>query len=75
MLLLTSISLAGTFYRTVLALQLMFYALSVLSLTRRFERGSLARIADAGGTFVLLNSAAVVALANFVSGRRTSWTR
>ena len=74
-LLLTSIALAGTFYRTVLALQLMFYALSVLSLTRRFERGSLARMADAGGTFVLLNSAAVVALANFVSGRRTSWTR
>ena len=53
----------------------MFYALSVLSLTRRFERGTLARIADAAGTFVLLNSAAVVALANFVSGRRTSWTR
>ena len=74
-LLLTCISLPGTFYRTVLALQVMFYALSVLSLTRRFERGSLARIADAGGTFVLLNSAAVVALANFVSGRRTSWTR
>ena len=74
-LLLTSIALPGRFYGIVLALQLMFYALSVLSLTRRFERGTLARIADAAGTFVLLNSAAVVALANFVSGRRTSWTR
>jgi len=74
-LLLTSIALPGRFYGVVLALQLMFYALSVLSITRRFERGTLARIADAAGTFVLLNSAAVVALANFVSGRRTSWTR
>lgn len=75
LLLLTSLMLSGKFYSTVLALQLMFYALSVLSLTRRFQRGTLARIADAAGTFVLLNSAAVVALANFISGRRTSWTR
>lgn len=75
MLLLTCVALSGTFYSTVLVLQLMFYALSVLSLTRRFEGGTLARFADAAGTFVLLNSAAVVALANFVSGRRTTWTR
>jgi len=74
-LLLTSIALSGTFYSTVLVLQVMFYALSVLSLTRRFEGGAFARIADAAGTFVVLNSAAVVALANFVSGRRTAWTR
>ncbi|HXJ89391.1 MAG TPA: glycosyltransferase family 2 protein [Candidatus Binatia bacterium] len=75
MLLLTCVALSGTFYSTALLLQLIFYALSVLSLTCRFKGGTLARIADAAGTFVLLNSAAVVALANFVSGRRAAWTR
>jgi hypothetical protein len=74
-LLAASFGLRGPFYRTILVLQLVFYSLSLLALSRLVRRGILARIADAAGAFVLLNGAAVVALANFVSGRRTAWTR
>jgi cellulose synthase/poly-beta-1,6-N-acetylglucosamine synthase-like glycosyltransferase len=74
-LLLSSVGLHGPFYRTVLILQLAFYALSAMALGGLVKRGFLARVADAAGTFVLLNGAAVVALANFVSGRRAAWTR
>lgn len=74
-LLLSSLGLHGPFYRSVLILQLAFYALSAMALGGLVKRGFLARVADAAGTFVLLNGAAVVALANFVSGRRAAWTR
>jgi hypothetical protein len=47
----------------------------VLALSKWVKGGVLARVADAAGTFVLLNGAAVVALANFVGGRRAAWTR
>jgi biofilm PGA synthesis N-glycosyltransferase PgaC len=75
LLLLSSLALRGPFYRTVLILQLAFYALSALALNSIVKRGMLAGIADAAGTFVLLNGAAVVALANFIAGRRAAWTR
>lgn len=68
-------ALSGTFYRLILILQLVFYALSVLALSKMVKGGGLARMADAAGTFVLLNGAAVVALVNFVAGRRAAWTR
>jgi cellulose synthase/poly-beta-1,6-N-acetylglucosamine synthase-like glycosyltransferase len=74
-LLAASFWLRGPFYRVTLILQLVFYALSVLALSRLVKGGVLARFADAAGTFVLLNGAAVVALANFVAGRRAAWTR
>lgn len=74
-LLLTSFALKGPFYRTVLILQLSFYVLSALALNHMVKRGVLARIADASGTFVLLNCAAMMALINFVAGRRAEWTR
>ncbi len=74
-LLLSSLALDGRFYRAVLIAQLVFYALSALALSRLVKHGILARIADAAGTFVLLNGAAVVALVNFVAGRRAAWTR
>ncbi len=67
--------LTGAFYRGMLILQLVFYALSVLALSKMVKGGGLARLADAAGTFVLLNGAAVVALVNFVAGRRAAWTR
>jgi hypothetical protein len=35
--------------------------------------GPLSRAADAVMAFVLLNTAALVALVNFVFGRRTAW--
>lgn len=74
-LLMASFRLSGAFYRVVLILQLLFYALSALALTRIVKRGILARLGDAAGAFVLLNGAAVVALINFVTGRRAAWTR
>jgi poly-beta-1,6-N-acetyl-D-glucosamine synthase len=74
-LLLSSLALSAPFYRAVLILQVLFYLLSALALSRIVKRGILARIADASGTFVLLNGAAVVALANFLSGRRAVWSR
>jgi cellulose synthase/poly-beta-1,6-N-acetylglucosamine synthase-like glycosyltransferase len=74
-LLLASFWLRGPFYRGMLILQLVFYGLSLLALSRLVKGGVLARMADAAGTFVLLNGAAVVALANFVRGRRAAWTR
>jgi poly-beta-1,6-N-acetyl-D-glucosamine synthase len=75
LLLISSILLPGNFYRTVMILQLAFYTLSGLALGRIIKRGILGRIADPSGTFVLLNGAALVALANFVTGRRAAWTR
>lgn len=79
-LLLASLGLAGPFYRAVLVVQLLFYGLSLLALSRPAKRrlikpGMLGGLTDAAGTFVLLNGAAVVALANFVAGRRAEWTR
>jgi len=65
--------LKARFYKVVFLAQVIFYALSLISLARIAKRGILARLADAAGTFVLLNGAAVVALANFVSGKRAAW--
>jgi poly-beta-1,6-N-acetyl-D-glucosamine synthase len=74
-LLAASFWLSAPFYRVTLILQLVFYSLSVLALSRLLKGGILARVADSAGTFVLLNGAAVVALANFLGGRRAAWTR
>lgn len=61
-------------YRVALGLQLAFYTLSVLAVAQ-LKRGPVARVADAAFTFVVLNTAAVVAFANFVTGRKTVWSR
>ena len=74
-LLLASLELSGGFYRTVLVLQLVFYGLGALALGRILQRGKLARVSDAAGTFVLLNGAAVAALFNFVTRKKAAWTR
>jgi len=37
------------------------------------KRGPLARLVDAASTFVVLNTAALVAFANFVRGRKLEW--
>jgi poly-beta-1,6-N-acetyl-D-glucosamine synthase len=73
-LLLSSALLAGVIYRIALGLQLCFYGLSGLAMAR-VKAGPVGRIADAALTFVLLNSAAAVAFANFVSGRKVVWVR
>lgn len=65
--------LKAPLYRVFFFAQVIFYALSLISLGRLAKRGILARVADAAATFVLLNVAAAVALANFVSGKRAAW--
>jgi hypothetical protein len=72
--LLTSCFLAGPIYRIALILQVAFYGLSLLAMMQ-LAKGPLARMADAAYTFVVLNTAAAVAFANFVTGRKTVWVR
>lgn len=73
-LLFTAAILPGPFYRVALLLQLAFYGLSAWALVQP-RRGPLARLADAAFTFVMLNTAALVAFANFVAGRKPAWVR
>jgi len=61
-------------YRAALVLQIAFYALSLVGMAG-VKRGPMARASDAAFTFVILNTAAVVAFANFVRGRKVAWTR
>ncbi len=72
-MLVTSAFLAAPVYRIALYLQVAFYGLSLLALLR-LTRGPLARGASAALTFVTLNMAAVVAFANFVAGRKSTWS-
>jgi poly-beta-1,6-N-acetyl-D-glucosamine synthase len=69
-----SLALSNPFYRIALALQLVFYALSLLAMLK-LAKGPLGRVADAANTFVVLNSAALVAFVKFVTGRRVAWVR
>jgi poly-beta-1,6-N-acetyl-D-glucosamine synthase len=73
-LLIASIFLPQPFYRAALGVQLAFYALSLAALAG-VEIGPLSRIADPARTFVVLNSAAMVAFINFVTGRKAIWVR
>jgi cellulose synthase/poly-beta-1,6-N-acetylglucosamine synthase-like glycosyltransferase len=70
-----SMWLSGPLYRAALFLQLCFYGLALLAFARLPKLGLIGRVADAAGTFVLLNSAAVVAFANFIAGRKAAWSR
>jgi biofilm PGA synthesis N-glycosyltransferase PgaC len=69
-----SVILPQPFYRIALALQLAFYGLSLIA-ALKLVKGPLGRAADAANTFVVLNSAAVVAFVKFVTGRRVAWVR
>jgi cellulose synthase/poly-beta-1,6-N-acetylglucosamine synthase-like glycosyltransferase len=73
-LLVASMVLSSPVYRGALALQVVFYGLSLLA-GLRLGRGPLAGISDAALTFVVLNSAAVVAFVNFLTGRKPVWIR
>jgi cellulose synthase/poly-beta-1,6-N-acetylglucosamine synthase-like glycosyltransferase len=66
--------IAQPFYRLALVAQLAFYGLSFVGMAQ-MKLGPLERLGDAACTFVVLNTAALVAFANFVSGRRPEWTR
>ncbi len=73
-ILLASMFLPEPFYRAALLVQLAFYFLSLIALAG-IKIGPLSRIADPARTFVVLNSAAMVAFVNFVTGRKAVWVR
>lgn len=72
--LLASFFLPQPIYRVALILQFSLYGLSLMAITS-LALGPLTRVANAALTFVLLNTAAVVAFANFVTGKKVVWTR
>jgi cellulose synthase/poly-beta-1,6-N-acetylglucosamine synthase-like glycosyltransferase len=74
-MLISSLWLRAPLYRLALVLQLAFYGLAILALARLLKAGILGRAADVAATFVLLNTAAVIAFANFVVGRKAAWSR
>lgn len=74
-MLLASLWLHGPLYRAALGLQFAFYALAAVALMRLPKAGAIAHIADAAGTFVLLNTAALVAFTHFITGRKAAWSR
>ncbi len=74
-MLIASIMLTSVLYRVALIVQLLFYGLGLVALVRLPKLGTFGRVADAAGTFVLLNTAALLAFVNFVSGRKTAWSR
>jgi poly-beta-1,6-N-acetyl-D-glucosamine synthase len=73
-LLVSPVFLSPPFYRAALVLQLAFYVLSLAALVG-VRIGPLSRVADPARTFVVLNSAALVAFVNFVIGRKAVWIR
>jgi biofilm PGA synthesis N-glycosyltransferase PgaC len=72
--LIAALALPQPIYRAALILQVAFYGLGLVAMTKLL-RGPLARVADAASTFVILNSAAAVAFVKFVTGRRVAWVR
>jgi virulence-associated protein VagC len=74
-LLLSAAGLGGPFYMTCLFAQLGFYTLSALAVIPARLGGVVGRLADAALTFVLLNTAALVAFRNYALGRKTAWSR
>jgi poly-beta-1,6-N-acetyl-D-glucosamine synthase len=73
-MLVSSLLAAESFYRFAFFAQLFFYALALLTFSR-VQRGPVARVANAALTLILLNTAAVVACANFFTGRKEVWVR
>jgi len=81
-LLVASAAIPEHLYRGTFVLQLAFYALSLFALSNQAlsnqalsnrHRGPLTRVANAALTLIVLNTAAVVAFANFVTGRKEVW--
>ena len=68
----SSLALPEILYRVALALQIAFYALGIVAILK-LAKGPWARIADAARTFMVLNTAALVAFMKFVSGRDVAW--
>jgi biofilm PGA synthesis N-glycosyltransferase PgaC len=72
--LVSSVLLQEPLYRIAFWAQLGFYGLSLLAMAQ-LKPSILGRTADAAFTFVVLNTAALVAFGNFVTGRKAAWGR
>lgn len=72
--LVSSLFLPALPYRVALVCQILFYALAMLGIVQR-KNGPFPRITEAAFTFVMLNTAALIAFANFVTGRKPAWVR
>ena len=70
----SSLFLPQPVYRMALVVQIIFYGLSLVAMLG-VNIGPLSRIADPARTFVVLNSAALVAFVNFVTGKKAIWVR
>jgi len=70
----SSLLLDGLVYRVAAVLQLLFYASAALALVR-MQMGAIGRLGRVAYSFLLLNSAAVVALVNFLTGKKQVWVR
>jgi cellulose synthase/poly-beta-1,6-N-acetylglucosamine synthase-like glycosyltransferase len=64
----------GGFFRAAFILQLAFYGCAALALPRP-RLGLLTRLANMSLAFTVLNTAAVVALLNFLFGKKEVWVR
>ncbi len=71
--LVTSLLIHEPVYTAAALLQLLFYGISILGFAH-LGRGPLTRVADVAFTFVVLNTAALVAFKNFVTRRRVAWS-
>ena len=68
----SSFFLREPIYRVALAGQILFYGLGLLAMTR-LKSSLLGRMADVAFTFIMLNTAALVAFGKFVTGRKVAW--
>jgi hypothetical protein len=72
--LVSALTVAEPFYRLSALLQILLYTSAVLALIP-VRLGGPGRIASLSLTIVLLNAAAVVALVNFLTGKKEVWAR
>lgn len=70
----SSLLIPATLSRVAVVLQLIFYGLALLTLSG-LRMGFLARAGDAALAFLLLNTAAAVALFYFLAGKKEVWAR
>ncbi|MDQ2833214.1 MAG: glycosyltransferase family 2 protein [Acidobacteriota bacterium] len=71
MMLLTSATTPAPLYRSIFAVQLVFYGLAAIGML--FPRSKRAKPIAIASTFVMLNAAAAVAFSNFIMGREKVW--
>ena len=66
--------LGNDLYKLALVLQLTFYTLAALGLSRA-KFGLVSRLSDISLAFLVLNAAAAVAFVYFITGRKAIWSR